>query len=92
MSPVTPSELLIALHNIECKGDDSLMKSVIRGKILILLLLLLLHFVSATNLCFQEKGVYTQEVLAVVLQQLVDHTPIPMLLMRTVSLVNHNDM
>ena len=42
MSPVTPSELLIALHNIECKGDDSLMKSVIRGKILILLLLLLL--------------------------------------------------
>lgn len=68
MSPVTPSELLIALHNIECKGDDSLMKSVIR----------------ATNLCFQEKGVYTQEVLAVVLQQLVDHTPIPMLLMRTV--------
>ena len=43
MSPVTPSELLIALHNIECKGDDSLMKSVIRGKILILLLLLLLY-------------------------------------------------
>ena len=29
--PVTPSELLIALHNIYCKGDDNLMKCVIKG-------------------------------------------------------------
>ena len=97
MSPVTPSELLIALHNIECKGDDMLMKSVIRGKILIIIniniiIIIITFCLIATNLCFQEKGVYTQEVLAVVLQQLVDHTPIPMLLMRTVSEVNHNDM
>lgn len=39
----------------------------------------------ATNLCFQERSVYTQEVLAVVLQQLLEQTPIPMLFMRTVS-------
>ena len=39
---------------------------------------------AATNLCFQEKSVYTQEVLAVVLQQLLEQTPIPMLFMRTV--------
>lgn len=39
----------------------------------------------ATNLCFQEKAVYTQEVLAVVLQQLLEQFPIPTLFMRTVS-------
>jgi symplekin len=68
MSPVSPSELLIALHNIECRGDEPLIKAIIR----------------ATSLCFSEKSVYTQEVLAVVLQQLVEQTPIPILMMRTV--------
>lgn len=38
----------------------------------------------ATNMCFGEKKVYTQETLAVVLQQLMDQTPLPTLLMRTV--------
>ena len=32
MSPISPSELLIALHNIDCRGDESLMKAVIRGQ------------------------------------------------------------
>ena len=32
ISPVTPSELLIALHNIDCKNDESLMKAIIKGK------------------------------------------------------------
>ena len=32
MSPISPSELLIALHNIDCRGDDNLMKAVIRGQ------------------------------------------------------------
>lgn len=52
------------------------------------------HFVSevcfistATNICFSEKGVYTQEVLAVVLQQLSDYTPVPVLFMRTVMAI-----
>lgn len=39
---------------------------------------------TATNLCFAEKNVYTSEVLAVVMQQLMDQSPLPMLLMRTV--------
>uniref|UniRef100_A0A4W6BUV4 Symplekin scaffold protein n=1 Tax=Lates calcarifer TaxID=8187 RepID=A0A4W6BUV4_LATCA len=39
---------------------------------------------TATNLCFGEKNVYTSEVLAVVMQQLMEHSPLPMLLMRTV--------
>ena len=40
--------------------------------------------ILATNLCFAEKAVYTQEVLAMVIQQLMDQSPLPILLMRTV--------
>lgn len=40
--------------------------------------------IKATSMCLQEKQVYTQEVMAVVLQQLMEQTPIPTLLMRTV--------
>lgn len=72
--PLSPADLLIALHNLEV--DD--MKLVI----------------SATNLCFKEKSVYTQEVLAIVLQQLMEQPNIPILLMRTViqSLTNYPRM
>ena len=52
--PITPAQLLIALHHIEGKGED--MKGVI----------------AATNLCFAEKGIYTSEVLAIVLTQLLE--------------------
>ncbi|XP_064599772.1 symplekin-like [Liolophura sinensis] len=65
-SPLSPAELLIALHNIDPAKCD--MKTIIK----------------ATNMCFGEKKVYTQETLAVVLQQLMDQTPLPTLLMRTV--------
>ncbi|XP_073498173.1 symplekin isoform X1 [Phyllobates terribilis] len=66
ISPLTPGDLLVALHNIDSSKCD--MKSVIK----------------AINLCFSARSVYTSEVLAVVLQQLMDTTPLPMLLMRTV--------
>ncbi|XP_028651640.1 symplekin [Erpetoichthys calabaricus] len=66
VSPLTPGELLIALHNIDSTKCD--MKSIIK----------------ATNLCFGEKNVYTSEVLAVVMQHLMEQSPLPMLLMRTV--------
>ncbi|XP_064484219.1 symplekin-like isoform X2 [Ornithodoros turicata] len=65
-SPVTPAELLIALHNVDPSKCD--VKTVIK----------------ATSLCFAEKHVYTQEVLAVVMQQLMEQNPLPTLLMRTV--------
>ncbi|XP_033100006.1 symplekin-like, partial [Anneissia japonica] len=65
-SPLTPAELLVALHNLDMSKCD--MKSVIK----------------ATSLCFSQKNIYTQEVLAVVMQQLMEQTPIPTLLMRTV--------
>jgi len=41
---------------------------------------------KALNKCFERKRVYTSEVLAVALQQLVDQTPLPMLFMRTAML------
>lgn len=43
-----------------------------------------LRLLIATNLCFAERNVYTSEVLAVVMQQLMEQSPLPMLLMRTV--------
>ena len=39
---------------------------------------------KAINICFGEKEIYTQEVLAVVIQQLMDVVPLPTLFMRTV--------
>ncbi|XP_020289521.1 symplekin isoform X2 [Pseudomyrmex gracilis] len=65
-SPITPAELLIALHNIDPSKAE--LKTVIK----------------ATSLCFAEKQVYTQETVAVVMQHLMEMTPLPTLLMRTV--------
>ncbi|KAF8795634.1 Symplekin like protein [Argiope bruennichi] len=72
-SPLSPAELLVALHNIDTSQCN--LKTVIK----------------ATSLCFEEKQVYTQVVLAVVMQQLMEQNPLPILLMRTViqSLANH---
>lgn len=39
---------------------------------------------KATSMCLNEKHIFTQEVLAVVLQQLMDQPHLPTLLMRTV--------
>nr|KAG5694599.1 hypothetical protein BaRGS_015012 [Batillaria attramentaria] len=66
VSPLTPDELLVALHNIDPNKCD--MKTIIK----------------AANLCFSERTIYTQEVLAIVMQRLMDQTPLPTLLMRTV--------
>ncbi|XP_061172101.1 symplekin-like isoform X1 [Saccostrea echinata] len=65
-SPLTPVDLLIALHNIDPAKCD--MKTIIK----------------ATNLCFSEKNIYTQEVLAVVMKTLMEQDPLPTLFMRTV--------
>lgn len=65
-SPLTPAELLVALHVLDTKKVE--LKMVIK----------------ATTLCFAEKQAYTQEVLAMVMQQLMEMNPLPTLLMRTV--------
>lgn len=44
----------------------------------------LIDLILATTLCFNERSIYTHDVLAVVIQQLVDVNPIPVLFMRTV--------
>jgi symplekin len=38
----------------------------------------------ATILCLNERAIYSHDVLAVVIQQLVDINPIPVLFMRTI--------
>ena len=65
-APLSPADLMIALHNIEPAKCD--MKTIIK----------------ATGICFQDKSVFTMEVLTIVLQQLMEQKDIPLLLMRTV--------
>ncbi|CAF3368490.1 unnamed protein product [Rotaria sp. Silwood1] len=65
-SPILPSELLIALHQIS--SEECELKTTM----------------NATTLCLNERSIYTHDVLAVVIQQLVDVNPIPVLFMRTV--------
>ncbi|KAK9765013.1 hypothetical protein K7432_006996 [Basidiobolus ranarum] len=64
-SQISPSELLVALHNMEETIG-------------------LKRAVEATQICFSLPEIFTSEVLAVVLQQLVDQPKIPTLFMRTV--------
>lgn len=72
-SPLSPVELLVALHLIEPDKCD--VKTVIK----------------ATGMCFQERSVYTAEVVGAALQQLLQEPQPPTLLMRTVimALTHH---
>lgn len=40
--------------------------------------------VEATNICFENKEVFNTEVLAIVLQKLIEKSPLPPLMMRTI--------
>lgn len=64
--PLTPSELLVALHTLDSTKVE------------------LKLVVKATSMCLDRKERYSQDILAIVLQQLVDITPLPTLLMRTI--------
>lgn len=86
-SPITPAELLIALHNIDSSKAE--LKTVIKGVELVIMtqICYIIHKIIlfvATSLCFAEKQAYTQETVAVVMQHLMEMTPLPTLLMRTV--------
>ncbi|KAK1437129.1 hypothetical protein QVD17_02914 [Tagetes erecta] len=67
-SVLTPSEVLIAIHGIDPDKDGIPLKKV----------------TDACNTCFQQRHIFTQQVLAKVLNQLVEQIPLPMLFMRTV--------
>ncbi|XP_076914378.1 uncharacterized protein LOC143573367 isoform X1 [Bidens hawaiensis] len=67
-SVLTPAEVLIAIHGIDPEKDGIPLKKV----------------TDACNTCFQQRQIFTQQVLAKVLNQLVEQIPLPMLFMRTV--------
>ena len=86
-SPISPADLLIALHNVDETKCD--LKTIIKGLLYGLntcrfMLTVIIFFCLATNLCFEEKNIFTAEVLAIVMQMLIEQNPLPTLLMRTV--------
>ena len=72
--PLTPTEVIIALHAIEPSRDGVPLKKVM----------------EACSACLDQRSVFTQQVLAKALNQLVEQTPLPLLFMRTVlQAINH---
>ncbi|KAH9300844.1 hypothetical protein KI387_012427, partial [Taxus chinensis] len=65
---LTPAEVLIAIHGIDPEKDRIPLKKI----------------TDACSACFEQRTVFTQQVLAKVLNQLVEQTPLPLLFMRTV--------
>ncbi|KAI3860400.1 hypothetical protein MKX03_018196 [Papaver bracteatum] len=65
---LTPAEVLVAIHGIRPERDGVALKKI----------------TDACTACFEQRTVFTQQVLAKALNQLVDQTPLPLLFMRTV--------
>ncbi|KAG2380723.1 uncharacterized protein HKW66_Vig0200950 [Vigna angularis] len=65
---LSPAEVLIAIHGIDPERDGIPLKKV----------------TDACNACFEQRQTFTQEVIARVLNQLVEQIPPPLLFMRTV--------
>ncbi|XP_030481305.1 uncharacterized protein LOC115698245 isoform X1 [Cannabis sativa] len=65
---LAPAEVLIAIHGIDPERDGIPLKKV----------------TDACNACFEQRQTFTQQVLAKVLNQLVEQIPLPVLFMRTV--------
>ncbi|CAN4122441.1 unnamed protein product [Withania somnifera] len=65
---LTPAEVLVAIHDIHPDRDGLPLKKI----------------TDACSACFEQRTVFTQQVLAKALRQMVDQTPLPLLFMRTV--------
>ncbi|CAM8883398.1 unnamed protein product [Rhodiola kirilowii] len=65
---LTPAEVLVAIHDIVPEKDSIPLKKI----------------TDACSACFEQRIVFTQQVLAKALNQMVDQTPLPLLFMRTV--------
>ncbi|WCJ28032.1 HEAT repeat-containing protein [Euphorbia peplus] len=65
---LTPAEVLIAIHGIDPEKDGIPLKKI----------------TDACNACFEQRQIFTQQVIAKVLNQLVEQIPMPLLFMRTV--------
>ncbi|KAJ0089238.1 hypothetical protein Patl1_31343 [Pistacia atlantica] len=68
---LSPAEVLIAIHGIDPDRDGIPLKKAF-------------IFLNACNACFEQRQIFTQQVLAKVLNQLVEQIPLPLLFMRTV--------
>ncbi|XP_042050087.1 uncharacterized protein LOC121795614 isoform X2 [Salvia splendens] len=65
---LTPAEALIAIHKIDPEKDGVPLRKI----------------TDACNACFEQRHTFSQQVLAKVLNQLVEQIPLPFLFMRTV--------
>ncbi|GMY17490.1 symplekin isoform X1 [Fagus crenata] len=65
---LTPVEVLVSIHQIVPEKDGITLKKI----------------TDACSACFEQRTVFTQQVLAKALRQMVDQTPLPLLFMRTV--------
>ncbi|KAH9690128.1 Symplekin [Citrus sinensis] len=65
---LTPVEVLVAIHDIVPEREGLALKKI----------------TDACSACFEQRTVFTQQVLAKALNQMVDQTPLPLLFMRTV--------
>ncbi|KAK6116065.1 hypothetical protein DH2020_008334 [Rehmannia glutinosa] len=65
---LTPAEVLVAIHDISPERDGLPLKKV----------------TDVCSACFEQRTVFTQQVLAKALNQMVERTPLPLLFMRTV--------
>ncbi|XP_022151495.1 uncharacterized protein LOC111019424 [Momordica charantia] len=65
---LNPAEVLIAIHGIDPERDGIPLRKV----------------TDACNACFEQRQTFTQQVVAKVLNQLVEQIPLPLLFMRTV--------
>lgn len=65
---LTPSEVLVAIHDINPDKDGIPLKKI----------------TDACSACFEQRTVFTQQVLERALKQMVDQNPLPLLFMRTV--------
>ncbi|KAL0347437.1 UNVERIFIED_CONTAM: Symplekin [Sesamum calycinum] len=68
---LTPAEALIAIHGIDPDRDGIPLKKA-------------MIVTDACNACFEQRHIFSQQVLAKVLNQLVEQIPLPLLFMRTV--------
>ncbi|KAM4087276.1 hypothetical protein ACJW30_10G166100 [Castanea mollissima] len=65
---LTPVEVLVAIHHIVPEKDGLALKKI----------------TDVCSACFEQRTVFTQQVLAKALNHMVDQTPLPLLFMRTV--------
>nr|KYP56525.1 Symplekin [Cajanus cajan] len=81
---LTPVEVLVAIHGIVPEKDGLALKKAFIIFLNVLDQIVKCFITDACSACFEQRTVFTQQVLAKALNQMVDQTPLPLLFMRTV--------